>query len=162
MELAAESSEVLVEVCTEERVARSWLLQILKRAKTLRFSRVRGIHDAQKPCRICLRCLRWGNWGDRGSERCYLDPVYLRETEELEWMAIRLASPGRGPSFSRWDSKVKEGLYRTSLAPQWLRLHASTAGGLGSTPGQGTKIPHAKWVVQPKNRETSHYKKLYK
>ena len=27
---------------------------------------------------------------------------------------------------------------------QWLRLRATTAGGEGSIPGQGTKIPHAK------------------
>ena len=26
---------------------------------------------------------------------------------------------------------------------QWLRHHASNAGGIGSIPGQGTKIPHA-------------------
>ena len=26
---------------------------------------------------------------------------------------------------------------------QWLKLHASTAGCLGSIPGQRTKIPHA-------------------
>ena len=26
---------------------------------------------------------------------------------------------------------------------QWLRLHASTAGAVGLTPGWGTKIPHA-------------------
>ena len=31
----------------------------------------------------------------------------------------------------------------TSLAGQWLRLHASTAGGVGLIPGCGTKIPHA-------------------
>ena len=31
----------------------------------------------------------------------------------------------------------------TSLAVQWLRLHASNAGGMSSIPGQGTKIPHA-------------------
>ena len=31
----------------------------------------------------------------------------------------------------------------TSLAVQWLRLCTSTAGGTGSIPGQGTKIPHA-------------------
>ena len=31
---------------------------------------------------------------------------------------------------------------RNSLAVQWLRTHTSTAGGTGSTPGQGTKIPH--------------------
>ena len=26
---------------------------------------------------------------------------------------------------------------------QWLRVHASNAGGLGSIPDQGTQIPHA-------------------
>ena len=26
---------------------------------------------------------------------------------------------------------------------QWLRFHASPAEGMGSTPGWGTKIPHA-------------------
>ena len=30
-----------------------------------------------------------------------------------------------------------------SLAVQWLRLCASTAGSTGSNPGQGTKIPHS-------------------
>ena len=36
----------------------------------------------------------------------------------------------------------------TSQVVQWLRLHASTAEGLGSIPGQGTKIPHAVWYGQ--------------
>ena len=31
----------------------------------------------------------------------------------------------------------------TSLLVQWLRLCASSVGGPGSTPGQGTKISHA-------------------
>ena len=35
-----------------------------------------------------------------------------------------------------------------SLAVQWLRFHASTAGGIGSIPDQGTKIPHATWHGQ--------------
>ena len=30
----------------------------------------------------------------------------------------------------------------TSLVVQWLRLCASTAGGVGSIPGRGTKTPH--------------------
>ena len=33
----------------------------------------------------------------------------------------------------------------TSLAVQWLRLGASTAGGVGLIPGRGTKIPHVAW-----------------
>ena len=39
--------------------------------------------------------------------------------------------------------------FRTSLAVQLFRLHASNAGGVGSIPGQGTKIPHA---AKPKNK----------
>ena len=37
-----------------------------------------------------------------------------------------------------------------SLAIQWLGLHTFTAKGLGSVPGQGTKIPQA---AQPKKKE---------
>ena len=33
-------------------------------------------------------------------------------------------------------------MHRASLAVQWLRLHTSNAGAMGSIPGQGTKIPH--------------------
>ena len=32
---------------------------------------------------------------------------------------------------------------RNSLTVQWLGLHTSTAGGMGSIPCRGTKIPHA-------------------
>ena len=35
---------------------------------------------------------------------------------------------------------------RTSLAVHWLRHHTSTAGGTGSIPGLGIKIPHATWL----------------
>ena len=38
---------------------------------------------------------------------------------------------------------LKEECLRTSLVVQWLRLCTSTAGGTGSIPGLGTKIPHA-------------------
>ena len=42
----------------------------------------------------------------------------------------------------------------TSLAVQWLRLHASTAEGEGSIPGWGTKIPHAAQCSQ--NKQTKY------
>ena len=38
----------------------------------------------------------------------------------------------------------------TSLAVRWLTLHASTARGVGSIPGRGTKIPHA---TRPKSKK---------
>ena len=40
----------------------------------------------------------------------------------------------------------------SSLAVQWLVLHASTAGGTGLIPGQGTKIPHAMWQKKKKKK----------
>ena len=43
----------------------------------------------------------------------------------------------------------------TSLAVQWLRLHASTAGGAGSIPGWGTKILHAVRRGQKKKEKKS-------
>ena len=39
-------------------------------------------------------------------------------------------------------SRVKI-LFGTSVVVQWLRLHAFTTGGVDSTLGWGTKIPHA-------------------
>ena len=40
-----------------------------------------------------------------------------------------------------------------SLAGQWLRLSASTAGGEGLIPSQEAKIPHAMWPGSLKMRE---------
>ena len=42
----------------------------------------------------------------------------------------------------------------TSLAIQWLRLHASTGGGIGSIPGWETKILHAAWHSQKRKKKT--------
>ena len=38
----------------------------------------------------------------------------------------------------------------TSLVVQWLRLCASTAGGISLVPGQETKILHVSWGSQKK------------
>ena len=45
-------------------------------------------------------------------------------------------------------------LLGTSQEVQWLRLQASNAGGTGSAPGQGTKIPHA---AQCKDKKKFEY-----
>ena len=37
------------------------------------------------------------------------------------------------------------------LVVQWLRLHTSNAGGVGSISGQGIKIPHATWPKKKSN-----------
>ena len=50
-------------------------------------------------------------------------------------------------------------LYRgTFLAVQWLRLQASTAGGVGSIPDWGTKIPRAPQHGKKKKKKK---KKIY-
>ena len=52
----------------------------------------------------------------------------------------------------------------TSLVVQWLRLSASSAGGMSLIPGQGTEIPHVTWYSQKKKqkkkRTSSHMLKL--
>ena len=52
-------------------------------------------------------------------------------------------------------------LLGTSLAVQWLRLHASTAGGTGSIPSWGTKIPPASWCGQNNNNNNNKYIKFH-
>ena len=48
----------------------------------------------------------------------------------------------------------------TSLTAQWLRLHTSIAGGMGSIPGQGTKIPNATVWCGQKEKQNKQTKKL--
>ena len=50
----------------------------------------------------------------------------------------------------RETQAFKKHIRGTSPVVQWLRLHASTAEGTCSIPGQGTKIPHAAWHNQKK------------
>ena len=45
--------------------------------------------------------------------------------------------------FNTGTRKFKIAFAGTSLVVQWLRCHASTAGGVGLIPGQGSEIPHA-------------------
>ena len=46
-----------------------------------------------------------------------------------------------------------------SLAIQWLGLCTLISKGLGSIPGQGTKIPQAMWSSQKENREKENKNK---
>ena len=59
------------------------------------------------------------------------------------------------PFMSQNGVKQRSG---TSRAVQWLRFCASTAGGAGSIPGRGTKIPHAAQhgqKIKKKNKQTN-------
>ena len=44
-----------------------------------------------------------------------------------------------------------------SLAVQWLRLHTSIAGGVGSILGQRTKVPHVTWWAKNKEKKNNNY-----
>ena len=48
---------------------------------------------------------------------------------------------------------------RTSLVVQWLRLHTATAEGIGSIPGQVTKIPMCHVVWPKKEKEKSQVRR---
>ena len=49
-----------------------------------------------------------------------------------------------------------------SLVVQWLGHHDSTAGDTDSTPGRGTKIPHALWTKkkEKENRQKENTKTI--
>ena len=49
---------------------------------------------------------------------------------------------------------IQKSVSGTSLVVQWLSLLPSTAGGVGSIPGWGTKIPNAMWCGQKPNKQT--------
>ena len=52
--------------------------------------------------------------------------------------------------------KKKKKKSGTSLVLQWLRFHASNAGGPGSIPGQGIRIPHAMGHGQKEEKEKNY------
>ena len=55
--------------------------------------------------------------------------------------------------FPSLSATVKQGRSGASLVVQWLRFSASSAGGMGSIPGQGTKIPYAIHSAAKKRKE---------
>ena len=77
-------------------------------------------------------------------------------SELLNQGAKKLSSlpPKSHPLFTlrQRDTLIRTVGVGTSLADQWLRLHASTVGGVGLIPGEGTKIPHAMRCSQKKNK----------
>ena len=52
-----------------------------------------------------------------------------------------------------WIFWVHKNDIRTSLEIQWLGLHTSTVGGMGSISAGGTKIPQAPWSSQKNKKD---------
>ena len=61
----------------------------------------------------------------------------------LSTLTLWLPTPSRLLEFSGQRIRHLKLDSGASLVVQWLRLHALSAGDMGSIPGLGTKIPHA-------------------
>ena len=112
---------------------------------------------------------RWGQWepGSLGTQMAVVLPPreYLATSDDIfgchNWGAtasgiypVEARGAARHPRLHRPAPQTKElSGPETSLAVQWLRLHASTAGGTGLIPGGRTKVPHAAQCHQEKKRE---------
>ena len=60
------------------------------------------------------------------------------------WLLYFLRNKNTACSMQKKLENIEK-LKGNSLVVQWLELHASTAGGMGSVPGWGAKILHAIW-----------------
>ena len=56
-----------------------------------------------------------------------------------------------------WQTRPTQTLRKeflgTSLAVQWLRLRTSNAGGVGLSPGRGTRLPRGAWPKKKKKKK---------
>ncbi|KAJ8798631.1 hypothetical protein J1605_016434 [Eschrichtius robustus] len=85
----------------------------------------------------------WGKAGQRGSQA------------ETSWRwRLQHSVRRRAQALPSQDSP------ETSLVIRWLRLYPSNAGGVGSTPGRETKIPHAPRCSAPPKKKMAQKLKL--
>ena len=68
--------------------------------------------------------------------------IFLRRKINSTWRHL----------FGSFRKLVRINSLGNSLVVQWLALCASTAGGMGLIPGQGTKIPHARGAARKKKK----------
>ena len=88
-------------------------------------------------------------WGPEGGHR-ERGTGLSTAMQRSRWMALerdlaQAAWVGQGADSSQTLLLKINVALGTSLMVQWLRPCASTAWGMGSIPGRGTKISHASW-----------------
>ena len=71
-------------------------------------------------------------------------PVDMESGKKSAYLVVCILSYRLLTLYKEWE---------TSLVVQWLRLHASTAGGMGSIPSWGSQIPHATWRGKKKKKD---------
>ena len=116
---------------------------------------LRGSHNSRLSVLTGCRCrpLRRGATASlhsgitRGGPECLILGRQRSEKENkhhclLAFMFLKTCLWG-GKKKLASEVLIQQAFTGTSLVVQWLRFHSSTAGGTGSIPGQGTKIPHA-------------------
>ena len=83
-----------------------------------------GLDEAQAGIKIARRNIHNLRYAD--------DITLMAESEELKSLLMKVQEESE-------KDGLKLSIQRDSLVVQWLRLHASKAGALGSIPGQGTR-----------------------
>ena len=96
--------------------------------------------------KLCWYCFCWKNFFF----------VFCQRINSRSWKC-QLEKPFQWWRFNIRASRMKWG---TFLMVQWLRLWTSTAGGVGSILGWGTKTPRATWHGQT-NKQKQTKKTLY-
>ena len=100
-----------------------------------------------------LNCLKVRKtWYFSGFCLCLLKSVKMQQ-HPISLLENEISQVTTDTVWSHLYVESKKVNFGTSLAVQWLRLRASTAGGLGSIPGWGAKILHAVHRGQKKKKE---------
>ena len=96
--------------------------------------------------------------------------VWTKTQHHTKWKELRMTSATYltdeeliSLMYTLKKKKIQKKKDGASLVIQWLGLCASTAGGMGSVPGQGTGIPHtSKWGQKRKRKRKKKKKKTQK
>ena len=95
------------------------------------------------------------HFSDYTQQRCVF--VFIRRHMQISSWQNLLSPPTGNIQMSISCGIDKKHIYSkywgTSLVVQWLGLHPSTAGGIDSIPGWGTKLPYATRCGQPQQQK---------
>ena len=106
------------------------------------------VREIKNKLNICTHPLppAWIRW------KPLLDYTFALSSGKKDFLSKPKAFVPSGSVSPSLSATVKQGRSGASLVVQWLRFSASSAGGMGSIPGQGTKILYP--IVQPKKKKS--------